>query len=416
MAAEDVYVVVKYDYLAQEDQELTIKKNERLRLIDDTKNWWKVVNDTNRVGFVPSNYVRRESFVDKAMGTMKGLVRGRSKSDFSPEDAPAASSGEDRRILLSNNNQANGHNYNGAAPGFKSGTMSRAVVKYAYEPRMDDELALRKGETILVLERSSDGWWKGEANGETGWFPSNYVEEENESPATNGNGVSENARPQAARADTRPVLEVVLALYSFDASNHEELSFRKGEQLDIVGHPADDPEWWTARNASGACGLVPRNYIKVIQGGQAASSAPAPAPAPVAYNGQSANIPIANAGFNGHVPGGYQAAPPSPHSGDYSTEPWFFGRITREQAERALERGQEGDYLVRDSESKPGDLSISMKGVERFKHFKVTNTMGQLKIGQRTFNNMHDLIRHYTTHAIFSSDTEKLCLGRPAQR
>ncbi|KAK6034608.1 SH3 domain protein [Cooperia oncophora] len=41
--SEDVsYVIVKYDYIAQEDQELTIRKNERLRLIDDSKNWWKV--------------------------------------------------------------------------------------------------------------------------------------------------------------------------------------------------------------------------------------------------------------------------------------------------------------------------------------------------------------------------------------
>lgn len=39
---DDVFVVVKYDYSAQEEGELTIRKNERLKLIDDTKNWWKV--------------------------------------------------------------------------------------------------------------------------------------------------------------------------------------------------------------------------------------------------------------------------------------------------------------------------------------------------------------------------------------
>ena len=38
----DEYVTVKFDYIAQEDQELTIKKNERLKLLDDSKNWWKV--------------------------------------------------------------------------------------------------------------------------------------------------------------------------------------------------------------------------------------------------------------------------------------------------------------------------------------------------------------------------------------
>lgn len=40
--SDDVFVVVKYDYNAQEEGELTIRKNERLKLIDDTKNWWKV--------------------------------------------------------------------------------------------------------------------------------------------------------------------------------------------------------------------------------------------------------------------------------------------------------------------------------------------------------------------------------------
>lgn len=39
---DEVFVVVKYDYTAQEEQELSIRKNERLRLVDDTKNWWKV--------------------------------------------------------------------------------------------------------------------------------------------------------------------------------------------------------------------------------------------------------------------------------------------------------------------------------------------------------------------------------------
>ncbi|VDP26811.1 unnamed protein product [Heligmosomoides polygyrus] len=84
--SEDVsYVIVKYDYLAQEDQELTIKKNERLRLIDDSKNWWKVINDANAVGFVPSNYVRRESLVDKAKGTIKGFAKSRPRApDYDP--------------------------------------------------------------------------------------------------------------------------------------------------------------------------------------------------------------------------------------------------------------------------------------------------------------------------------------------
>lgn len=61
---------------------------------------------------------------------------------------------------------------------FQLGGMTiRATVKFSYDPQLDDELRLNKGDTIIVLDKSSDGWWKGEINGQSGWFPSNYVEE-----------------------------------------------------------------------------------------------------------------------------------------------------------------------------------------------------------------------------------------------
>ncbi|RCN25851.1 hypothetical protein ANCCAN_28434, partial [Ancylostoma caninum] len=61
----------------------------------------------------------------------------------------------------------------------------------------------------------------------------------------------------------------------------------------------------------------------------------------------------------------------------------------------------------------PGDLSISMRGVERNKHFKVQTIGGQLHIGSRAFPSMTSLIQHYTANPIFSSGTEKLYLTRP---
>lgn len=42
-------------------------------------------------------------------------------------------------------------------------------------------MALKKGTRLVVLDKSSDGWWKGEekfGNFRKGWFPSNYVREE----------------------------------------------------------------------------------------------------------------------------------------------------------------------------------------------------------------------------------------------
>lgn len=62
---EEVIVVAKWDYTAQQDQELDIRKNERLFLLDDSKTWWRVRNAGNQTGYVPSNYVERKNSLKK---------------------------------------------------------------------------------------------------------------------------------------------------------------------------------------------------------------------------------------------------------------------------------------------------------------------------------------------------------------
>jgi len=106
-------------------------------------------------------------------------------------------------------------------------------------------------------------------------------------------------------------------------------------------------------------------------------------------------------------------------TGPYALEPWYFGQLTREQSDSLLNvNGIEGDFLVRDSESNPGDYSISLKGNVRNKHFWVQITGGSYKIGNRTFTSMQQLIQHYTKSPIFSNDTtgERLYLVRPLPR
>ena len=45
---EETLVIAKYDYKAENGQELSIKKSERLVLLDNSKEWWRVKNAENR--------------------------------------------------------------------------------------------------------------------------------------------------------------------------------------------------------------------------------------------------------------------------------------------------------------------------------------------------------------------------------
>ncbi|XP_029309765.1 guanine nucleotide exchange factor VAV3-like isoform X2 [Cottoperca gobio] len=53
-----------------------------------------------------------------------------------------------------------------------------AVARYDFCSRDTRELSLQQGDIIKIYTKMSNGWWKGEANGRMGWFPSTYVEEE----------------------------------------------------------------------------------------------------------------------------------------------------------------------------------------------------------------------------------------------
>ncbi|KAH7720778.1 Protein NCK-1 a [Aphelenchoides avenae] len=423
---DEVFVVVKYDYTAQEEQELSIRKNERLRLVDDTKNWWKVVNENNQIGFVPSNYVRKETLVDKAKGTFKGFGKSRPKlPDFN--QSPPQTSGELNGSLGAvKNHNNNVHRVHPTTHHMEA--RSEATAKYAYDPQRDDELRLAKGDVVSVVDKSSDGWWKGEINGQIGWFPSNYVEETASLPPTvlSSNGYNANGGNSAypttngssafnggypAAGGYGEVLEVVTALYSFDAQNAEELSFGKGETLDVIEHPPHDPEWWRARNARGETGLVPTNYIEVVQSNPISSAFGTVPPAQASTGGGLAAL---GAALSGRPP-----VVQNDFSSPYAHQPWYYGRITRDQSDAELNaRGAEGDFLVRDSESNPGDYSISLKGVARNKHFwvQVDKQNGTFKIGNRTFASMEQLIQHYGQSPIFSQADEKLYLIRPLRR
>lgn len=57
----------------------------------------------------------------------------------------------------------------GGGPPEPAEALGTAVVKYNYQAQQPDELSLTKGTRILILEKSNDGWWRGQYQGHTGW-------------------------------------------------------------------------------------------------------------------------------------------------------------------------------------------------------------------------------------------------------
>ncbi|XP_021705061.1 tyrosine-protein phosphatase corkscrew isoform X2 [Aedes aegypti] len=80
-----------------------------------------------------------------------------------------------------------------------------------------------------------------------------------------------------------------------------------------------------------------------------------------------------------------------------TTERWFHGNLSGKEAERLiLERGKNGSFLVRESQSKPGDFVLSVRTDDKVTHVMIRWHENKYDVGGgQKFNTLCDLIEHY---------------------
>lgn len=121
----------------------------------------------------------------------------------------------------------------GAATGGK-----RAIAQYDYEKAEDNEVELAEGGLVTNIEMVDEDWWMGtNSKGESGLFPSNYVEliEEEEAPAPASQPPPPASRPAATTA--APAGPTAIATYDYEAAEDNELGFDEGATITgLVSH------------------------------------------------------------------------------------------------------------------------------------------------------------------------------------
>jgi hypothetical protein len=111
----------------------------------------------------------------------------------------------------------------------------------------------------------------------------------------------------------------VVVMYAYTALETHDISVVPGDRLTILETPEE--HWWRARTAQGKVGFIPSNYVRRL---------------------------------------GIEA------------EPWFHGRISRTEAAAMLKvANQEGTFLVRESESKRGEYSLSVSHGDTLRHYHI---------------------------------------------
>uniref|UniRef100_A0A8C8S227 Intersectin 2 n=1 Tax=Pelusios castaneus TaxID=367368 RepID=A0A8C8S227_9SAUR len=202
--AGEEYVAL-YSYTSSEPGDLTFAEGEEILVTQKDGEWW-TGSTADRTGIFPSNYVK-------------------------PKDQ------------------------DGSGIAGRTGTLNKkpeiAQVTTAYTASGTEQLSLAPGQLILILKKNSSGWWQGElqARGkkrQKGWFPANHVKL---------------LGPSSERPTTAALLACqVIAMYDYVANNEDELSFSKGQIINVLSK--DDADWWQGE-INGVTGLFPSNYVKM---------------------------------------------------------------------------------------------------------------------------------------------------------
>lgn len=132
----------------------------------------------------------------------------------------------------------------GAADAGSSIGGKRALIQYDYEKAEDNEIELREGEFVTNIEMVDEDWWMGQnSRGETGLFPSNYVELVDDAGASGPAPVQQEepaAAPPAGPAGGAKSSPTAVAQYDYEAAEDNEISFPEGATItDVVSFPED---------------------------------------------------------------------------------------------------------------------------------------------------------------------------------
>ncbi|KKY14955.1 putative actin binding protein [Phaeomoniella chlamydospora] len=173
------------------------------------------------------------------------------------DDHPEPDSGRTAAVIAATTSL--GEEAVGSNPPFSGSKGKTAIAQYDYDADESNEISLKEGEHVTDIDMVDEDWWMGtNSQGQSGLFPSNYVElVEEDADSVPASEVQTAAPTEAAHTGQGAT---AISLYDYEAAESNELSFPEGVKITNIVFPDDD--WWMGEY-NGQSGLFPANYVQL---------------------------------------------------------------------------------------------------------------------------------------------------------
>ncbi|XP_037591453.1 SH3 domain-containing protein 19 [Cebus imitator] len=218
------HAVVLHDFPAEQVDDLSLTSGEIVYLLEKIDTHWYRGHCRNQTGIFPANYVK--VIIDIPEG-------GNGKREF-----------------------VSSHCVKGL----------RCVARFEYIGEQKDELSFSEGEIIILKEYVNEEWARGEVRGRPGIFPLNFVEPVEDYPTSGANVLSTKVPPKTKKEDSGSNSQVnslsaewCEALHSFTAETSDDLSFKRGDRIQILERVDSD---WCRGRLQDREGIFPTVFVR----------------------------------------------------------------------------------------------------------------------------------------------------------
>uniref|UniRef100_A0A8C2BWM2 Osteoclast-stimulating factor 1 n=1 Tax=Cyprinus carpio TaxID=7962 RepID=A0A8C2BWM2_CYPCA len=177
-----VEVVVEYEYVAIQEDELTLRLGDVIRNVRRIEEEGWMEGDLNgKRGLFPDNFVKEVKKDEPKSKEESKEAKEKEVKDGTPIQRRASGN------VASLVQRISTYGIPAGGIGLPPQSQPRASKKklkkrqckviFEYVPQNEDELELKLGDIIDITEEVEEGWWSGSMNGKSGLFPSNFVKE-----------------------------------------------------------------------------------------------------------------------------------------------------------------------------------------------------------------------------------------------